>query len=160
MQIEPFLFNGDVPVFVGRGAADDGDIDRKRLVEEHLPALEIDQLDERLLGPLVHPSAFEPWIDEGVQADGGQESRPAGGDLARQKRQNALGQVVGLDFLIDRQLTHYLGPKPVAADDPLDQTLVGEPADARFVAAADARDMHERQIVGLTRLEKFLFDAS
>jgi len=85
MQVEPLLLHGDVAVLVGRGATNDADVDGEGLVEEHLMALELHQLHERLRGPLVHPAALQAGVDERVQTHRGQEARAAGGDLPHQQ---------------------------------------------------------------------------
>jgi hypothetical protein len=63
------LFHRDVAVVVGRGAADDRDIDRKRLVEQPGLAIDFDQPHQLFGGAGVQLAAAIGRIDEGAEAD-------------------------------------------------------------------------------------------
>ena len=86
----------EVAVAVGRRRADDGDVDRERLVEQTLATSQVAQLDQLLGGARVHPSAVESRVDEGAEADSAEVTRSAAGDIAEQARDHALREVVGL----------------------------------------------------------------
>ena len=101
LQGERLLFHGDVSVRIGSGAADDADIDRERAVEEEFLAVDLDQPDQILLGAFVDLAAAMTRIDEGPEPDPGDVSRPAGGDVAEQVRNDALRKVVRLHLVAD-----------------------------------------------------------
>ena len=95
-----FMLHSDVAVFVGRRAAQQHDIDRERLVAQPFLAIDGHQLDQIILGASALPSTALPRIDEGVQADLGDQAGAAAGHVARELRQHALRQGVGLDLVV------------------------------------------------------------
>ena len=142
------LLHGDVAGGIGGGAADERDVDRKRLVEQPLLAAEGDQLDQVLGGDLVDLAAFEAGIDEGSHADLGDGSGPAGGDVAVEMGDHPLRQVVGLDLVGERQPADLGDQPPVAADRPLQQTVMAEPVETPLATVALAGGEHQGQAAG------------
>ena len=65
-------------------------------------------------------------IDEGVQPDPGDQTRPVRCRLPEQVRDDALRQAVRLHLVLQRQPAQRRHQTPVPADDPGDQALVGQ----------------------------------
>ena len=111
-----FFFHGDVAVLVGGGAAQQGGVDGEGVVEEPVPPGEVDELDEVFAGAGVELAAGVARVDEGAQPDVGDGARLAGGDIAEKVADDALGEVVGFDLVLCRQLAHARRQVPVPAD--------------------------------------------
>ena len=60
----------------------------------------VDDLDQVVLGGLVHAAAFDARIDEGAEADMGEQAGPPGADLAEQLHRDAAGKHIGLDLVV------------------------------------------------------------
>ena len=73
-------------------------------------------------------------------------SRPARGDVAEQMSDHTLRQVVGLDLVGNSQMLQLRHKAPMAADDSLDQALVGKMIKPTLVAVALAGRIDEREI--------------
>ena len=58
-----------LPSLVGGGRADDADLDRERLVEEHLFAVDLDQADQVVARRRVDLAAAVARVDEGAEPD-------------------------------------------------------------------------------------------
>ncbi len=76
------LLHREVAVLVRGGGPDEGDVDRERVVEQATRAAEVHDLDEVLGGCGVLPAAALARVDEGAQADVGDQAGPPAGDLA------------------------------------------------------------------------------
>ena len=57
-------------------------VDRRRLIEQPLLAIDLDQLDEIFFRPRVDFAATEARIDVGMQAHASEKTRAAGGAAA------------------------------------------------------------------------------
>ena len=119
VQRQRLALHAEVAGGVGGGGADEGDVDRERLVEQPFLAVELDQADELLGRGGVDLAARLARVDEGAQADLGEGAGLAGGDVAVEVRDHALRQVVGLDPVLDRQPADLGDQPPMAADDAL-----------------------------------------
>ena len=140
------LLHGDVAVFVGGRAAQQRDVDRERLVAQPFLAIDRHQLDQVLLGAGALPSAQLPRIDEGVQADLGDQPGAAAGHVARDLRQHALGQGVGLDLVLQHHRNHGRGVDQRAGDAALDHAVMAEMRGALGGAVAEPDDVDQAQI--------------
>jgi hypothetical protein len=136
LERQRLVLHRQVAVGVGGRRADDPDLDRKRLVEEHLLAVDLHQADEVVLRRRVDLAAALARIDERAEADLGERSRLARGDVANRVRDDALRQVVRLDLAGDRELLELRDEPPVAADDALDEAAVAEVVEAARLAVA------------------------
>ena len=56
-----------------------------------------------------------PRVDEGVQADLGERAGLAACEIAEQLGDDALRQIIGVDFFIEGQLAHRRHASPIAA---------------------------------------------
>ena len=121
---------------VGGGGADEGDVDRERLVEQPLLAVELDQPDQLLGGGAVDLAAVLARVDEGAQAHLGEGAGLAGGDVAVEVRDHALRQVVGLDPVLDREPADLRDQPPMPADHALEQPVMAEPVEPLLLAVA------------------------
>jgi hypothetical protein len=63
-------------------------------------------------------------IDKGIGADAGDGARLTGSDVAEQVADDALGEVVGLDLVVDGELLKLGAQAPVPADDAPDQPFM------------------------------------
>ena len=80
-----------------------------------------------------------------------------GGDVTVHMGDDALRQVVGLDFVLQRQRAQRGGAVPVATDDALDHTLVTVVVAAGAVLVALTGREEQRQVTGMAGLQKSLF---
>ena len=150
---ERLLLHGDIAHGVGGGAADERDRHRRDLVEQPFVAFELDQLDDVARGDLVDAAALVPRVDEGVQADLGERAGLAACEIAEQLGDDALRQIVGVDFFIERQLAHRGHASPIAGHHFAQQSLVAETAQAFGLAVALAGGGEQAQIARRAGLE-------
>src|SRR4029079_4640034 len=104
LERERFALGRDIAVRIRGGAADQRYLDRERLVEKVLLAVDLHQPHDVLGGQRVHTAAVLTRIDVGAEADARQRAWLAGADVAVHVRNDALGQVVRLDAVVDDQL--------------------------------------------------------
>ena len=142
-----------VAELVGGGGPDDRDVDRDGPHVEPLAAVEIDDLDDVLGRPGVHPPAVPSRVHEGVLADLGEDTGLPDRRRAMQLEQDARRDVVGLDraVLDERDDLRWGGRRRAArvgaGDDALDLSRAREvidPVDAVHVAGRDG--MEQRQV--------------
>ena len=143
---------------VGGGGADEGDVDRERLVEQPLLAVELDQPDEILGGGGVDLAAALARVDEGAQADLGEGAGLAGGDVAVEVRDAALRQVVGLDPVLDREPADLGDQPPMAADDALREPVMAQPVQPLLLAVALPRREQQGQVARLAGRDEALLE--
>ena len=149
LQRQRLALHRDVAVGIGGGAAHDGDVDRKRAVEEILRPVDLHQADEVGGRAGVELAAAVPRIGERVEADPGEMAGLAGGDVAVEMGDDALRQVVGLDRARDGQSLQLRHQAPVSADDAPDKSAMGEMVEAALLAVALSRGVDEAQVARL-----------
>ena len=150
-------FHGDVARRIGRGAADQRHVDGEGLVEKPFLAAQVDQLDQILDRDRVELAATLPRIDEGAQADLAQGAGPVRGDLAVEVGDASKRQVVGLDGVVERKLGDLRNEGPMAADNTLEQGLVGEPVEATLLAVPRSGGKHQGQVLRLAPVQEGAF---
>ena len=74
VERQGFLLHADVAERVGARAADERDVDRRRLVEQPLLAFDFDELDDVVRRDVVDLAAAKSRIDVRVEADLGKEA--------------------------------------------------------------------------------------
>src|SRR5205807_10093761 len=121
VQRQGLLFHRDVAVVVGGGASDDRDVDRKRLVEQPLFAIDFDQPYQLFGGARIQLAAAIGGVDKGAEADLGEQAGLAPCNLAEQMRYASERQIVGLDVVVDRHPRQFWDQTEMAADQALDQ---------------------------------------
>ena len=145
-ECERFSFHGQVAVGVGRGGADDADVDGEGLVEQVILAVN-GQAGNPLIGCAgVEFSAAMTRIDEGIQPHTGQGAGFAGGNVTKQMGQNALGQIPGLDVIVDRKLLNLGCQAPVSANDAVDQSDVSKVVQSAVLAVTLSGGIYQRQV--------------
>jgi hypothetical protein len=145
-SVSASFLHGDIAVRVGGGAADDPDVDRKGLVEQVLLAVDFHHPHEIGGGHRVQLAAAKARVDEGTQADAGNRSRFARGNIAKEVGDHPLRQVVGLNAIGHRQLLQLGNQAPVTADDAADQAIVAEVVESPLLAIALSGRINERQV--------------
>ena len=148
LQDEGLPFHRHVAIGIGSRAADDPDVDRKRLVEQVVDAADWHQLDELFGGAGVELAAAESRVDEGAQTDAGKLARLARCDVAVKLRDHALRQVVRLDPVGDGQLLQLGYQTPVTAYDAPDEPFVAEVVQTLVLAVALPCSVDEGEIAG------------
>ena len=99
-QIRAFVLHGQVAIFIGCRAADDGHINRDRLVEEPLLAGEVDARHDVVPRDVVHLAATMRGVNDRIPADLAKQARAPGSRLAVHVIDDAAGQVVGFDLVL------------------------------------------------------------
>lgn len=160
LQPGAFLLDAEVALLIDGGAANERGVDGEWLVEEPLPASQLDDLDEVFVGDVVQAATLLARINEGVQPDVRDETGAAGGDFAEHLGHHALRKVVGLEAALQRHPPHFRGHGPIAGHDPLDQPLQRNLAEATLRLVADAGAVDEGQVVRAARLQKVLAQAA
>ena len=149
-----------LPRGIGPRGPDDAEVDPQRLVAEISSAIDLDALDDvPRRAPVAFAAAVER-IGEGAEADMGDETGPAGADLAKERHDDAGGQRVGLDLLLERESLHRRRPAPVTADDAGDQAFMRQPADAGALAVADAERVDDGEIARMAGREEARLDGA
>ena len=151
------VVDGAVAVLVGVTAPDEHHVDGEGLIQQPLLPLDIDDLHDVLGGGAVELSAAVAGIHEGIQAHMGDGADLVCGDVPVHVGDNALGQVVGLDLVLQRQRAQRGGAIPVAANDALDHALVTVVVAAGAVPVALTGREEQRQVAGMAGLQKPLF---
>ena len=153
LQGQGLALHGDVALRVGGGAANKADMDRKGLVKQILFAVDLHQahqIDAAGAGPVVELAATQAGIDKGAQTDPRQGPGLAGGDIAKEVADDALGQVPGLDAIGEGQLLQLGDQAPMAADHPPHQALMTKVVEPPRLAVALTRGIDQGQIAGMT----------
>ena len=114
LQRQCFLLHRDVAVGVGRGAADDADVDREGLVHQVILAADVDQRDEVFLRAVVDLAAAVARSTKVPRPTREICARLAAGDVAEEVGDDALRQVVALDLVLHRELLQLRYQPPVA----------------------------------------------
>ena len=140
-----FVLHRHIAVFVGSGAAQQRDVDVKRLEEQAFTAVNIDQFDQILLGHLALSAAAVTRINECPQAHMGYQTGPAGRHLARQLRQTTLRQGIGLDLIGGRHTLDRRRVDQGAANHTLQESRMSKMRDAAIGAVAQSNRMHGGQ---------------
>ena len=146
LERERLALGGDIAVGISRGPANQRNLDRERLEEQVLAAVDFEHADDVLGRPRVHPSAPVARIDIGSQSDRRQGAGLAGADVAIQVREDALGQVVSLDLVRDGQLFDPRYEPEVAADHALEEPCVTETVEPLFLHVALPAGEHQREV--------------
>jgi len=154
VEIRGLLVEADVAVTVGKRSANERHVNGERLVAQQLAAIDIHEFDEIRSGRPVHPSAVLARIDEGAEADMGEQARPARADFAEELGDHAARQCVGLDLVGAGKLLHARRPHPVAADHAPDHALMREAVEAARLTVADAERVDKRKVARAARLEE------
>ena len=151
------MVDGAVAVLVGIAAPDEHHIDGEGLIQQPLLALDINDLHNVLGGGAVQLAAAVAGVHEGIQAHMGDGAHLVGGNVTVHVGDDALGQVVGLDLVLQRQRAQRGGAIPVAADDALDHALVTVVVAAGAVPVALTGREEQRQVTGVAGLQEPLF---
>ena len=139
--------HGDVAGGIGGRAAQQRDLNRKRLVAQPLLAADLDQFHQIFVRALVEFAAAETRIDEGAHPDLGHKARAARGNIAEEMRDDAERQIVGFDLLVERKVAQFRHERPMSADDAFDETFAREAIEAALLAVARRRREHQRQVL-------------
>ena len=150
-QGQRLLLHGDIAVAVGRRAAYDSDVDGKRLVEQHFPSAERHQFHHVFTGARIQLAPALARVNEGTQSHRGEMTGSPSRDVAKQMRDDALGQVVGLDLIGKCQLLQLRNQAPMSADHPPDQSLVGQMVEPAIPAISLAGGIDQRQIARIPK---------
>jgi hypothetical protein len=158
IEVGCLLIHRDVAVRVRERAANDGDVDGKRLVAKELAAIDVEYFHQVFGRALVELAAFDARIDESAEPDVGEQSSAAGCDLAEELHRHAAGQNVGLDLLVTCQRLHARRPDPVPADHAAHHAFVCEAVHPAGLAVADAERMNDAEIARMAFGEEPLLD--
>ena len=86
VEVRRLVDEADIAVFIGVTAADDRHVDLERTVAEIGLAIEIDQFDKVILGGTIATPALLARVDEGAEADRGDEARGRRAPISRKSR--------------------------------------------------------------------------
>jgi hypothetical protein len=132
----------DVTEAVGRRAADQSHVHRQGLVPQVRLAVNLDTFDHRLRVEVIELAAAVDRVDERVEPNLRRRPWPLGCAVAEHVADDALRQIVALDFTRQRHLAHLWRKPPVATDDALQQACVRKVHDALRFAVALAGAVH------------------
>src|SRR5262249_22821756 len=151
-----FPFHRNVAVGIGRGAADDADIDRERLVEEVLLAADLHELDEIFGGALVELPAAEARVGESAESHPTQMAGLARGDVTEEMRDHPLRRVVGLDLVPAGGGLQLWPDPPMPADHPLDEPRLRKMVEPPAFAVSLPGGIDEGEVLGLAEIREQL----
>ena len=157
VQRADLTVDGAVAVLVGIAGPDQAHINGNGLVEQPLLPLDVDDLDQILLGALVELAAAVAGVHEGVQAHVGDGADVVGGDVTVHVGDDALGQVISLQLVGQGQLAQLGGAVPMAAHHALAHALMAEVIAAGAVPVALTGREEQCQISGMSGFHEALF---
>ena len=149
--------HGTVAVLIPVTGPEKHYMDGECLIQQAFLPLNIDQFDKVLRGSAVELTAAVAGIHKGVQAHMGNGADLMGGNIAVHMTDHTLGQIIGLKFTGQRHLTQLRRPVPMAADSPLEHPLVRVAVTAAAVPVALTGGKKQRQVTGMPRFQKALF---
>ena len=103
IKVQRLPFRGDVPVRVSRGTSKERHLDRKGLVEQPLPSVDVEDAHEVFACRCVDLSAFQAGVDECAETDMREGARLTRCNVAIQVGDNTLRKVVGFYLTFGRQ---------------------------------------------------------
>ena len=109
------MLKGNVAVFVSDRTAEKCNIALERGVKQILLSVEVDKLDDFILGALVHASALDARVDKGTEAGLCNKSGASRRDLTPEVYDNSLRQAIGFDLLLARHVAQRKGTADVRA---------------------------------------------
>jgi hypothetical protein len=121
-------------------------VHRLRGEEQVLLPAQRHQLDQVLLGALVHPAAPVAGIDERAEPDLAHHAGAAAGDLPEQVADHALRPAVRLDPVLEGQYPEARHEPPVPADDPAHHAVGPEVVQPARAAVALARRVDQGEV--------------
>ena len=135
-----------IAIRIGGRSADDAYRNRKRLVEEVVLAVDLHQPDQFLGGARVDLAATKARINKSIEPNMSQGAGLASGNITKQMRDHALGQVVGFNLVVDRELLQRRYQPPVPSHNALDHATVAKMIEPARLAIALAGRIHQRQL--------------
>jgi len=148
--------NGAVAELVGIAGADKHHVDGEALVQQQLLPFHIHHFDQVLCRGRVQLTAAVAGIGKGIQAHGGKGSHVVSRDVTVHVGDDALGQIVCLNFICQCQITQLGRPVPVTAHHALDHPLMAVVIAAGSVPMPLPCGKEQRQIPGVSGLQKTL----
>ena len=150
---------GAVAALIAVGCTQEYHINRESLVQQALLAFDLDQLNQIFLGYFVQLAAAVTRVSEGVQTNMGDGAHVMCSDIAVHMGDNALGQVICLDLVLQSQLAQSGSTVPVAADNALYHAFMGKvvTAGTRGAAVALTCCIEQGHVVRMTSLKEALF---
>ena len=133
LEGERLALGGDVAVRIGRGAADQRHVDGERLEEEKFLAADLQDRDDLFRRDGIHAPAVLARVDESAQSHARERAGLARADVAVEIGDDAFGQVVGLDAILDRHRLESRREPEVAADHAAHQAFVREVVQAALL---------------------------
>ena len=157
---DPLALKRDVPVLVGVGAGDQRAVDGNVLEKQEIFAVQAHQLDEVLAGAgaRVHLPAGHARVDERAETHARQHARPVSCGGAQHLGQHALGEVVGLDFVLRGHRPDLPRHAVVPADGAAQQPFVRHVLKALGFVVALGRAEKQRQPLRFSGLQKPVLD--
>jgi hypothetical protein len=157
VEVERLALGGHVAVRVSGGAAQEGDVERKAAIEQPLLAVDLHDPHEVFGRDGIDLTALNARIDEGADADPGERARLAGGNVAVEVRDDALGQVIGFDLALQRQAADLWDQPPMAADHALEQAIVAERVEAAILSVPLPGREQQREVARFAGFQKAPF---
>ena len=159
--------HGDVAIGVCCRPAHDPYVDRERLIEKELLAINIHDAHQILLRLVIELSAAVARVDKRPQADARQRARFTRCDVPIEVGDNPLRQVVSFDLVGDGQLLQARHQPPVPADDARNQAFMPPVVQAARLSITLPGRVDQRQVarlatqlrIGGLRLQKELLQS-
>ena len=156
VEHQRLFLHADIAGGIGRGAANESDVDLGGDIEQPLFAVDVVIFDDVFGGHVIDAAAAEALVDISVEADLGEQSRLAGGAGAVKLGDHALRQIIAEDLVLLRRLGDLRHTAEIGGDDATQQTFVIEAAGAQPLTVAGAGGHDQRQIARMLGLDKAL----
>ncbi|MPM39775.1 hypothetical protein SDC9_86410 [bioreactor metagenome] len=157
-ELVALLIDGDVTVFIGHRAANDGDVYPGQPIQQPFLAVDFQQLHQVVLGRAVHPAAAVPGVHHGAQPDLCDHAGLFGRDIAVHGGHYALREIIDFGLILPAELSDaYAAAQHMAAHQSLGQSLVADVVHPPVVAVSDGGREIEGEVPGMTRFQEALF---
>ena len=153
---ERLALGGDISIRIRGRAPDERDLYRECLVEKIFFAVDLHQPHDVLGGRRVHSPAALPRINVGSETDARQRARLAGADVTVHVREDALGQVVRLDAVLDDEFFDAGRQPEITADHAPYEPFMRKPVESSVLHVALPRGEHQCQSTRRPGFEKAL----
>ena len=147
-ECQRLFLHSDIAIRITRCAANKPDMNGEGLEQQAFLLTKRDQLDQIFCGARIHLAATLTRIDKSTKTHAGEMGRAMGCYVAKQMRDDALRQIIGLDRIGQSKLLQFGNKPPMPANDAFEQTLMRQMIEPALAAIALTGGIDKGEIFG------------